>query len=207
MSAEREAAQRLMAAVNDRGHGSIGELLVDPVIVGEGPADGEMGRGMVYLPLVMTAPNRTAECFGHAAAYEFYQLLSEDERQLRPRLDCCPALVTAAAWRAAALVAGPWGHCDGNGVWANDYARRAGCVLPADYGAGNNIESIAAGSPDARAIFEALARSKSHSDHLFGRGDFFLRQTRIGIAVAAGGRYGWYWSVLIAQCEVRHNGD
>jgi len=176
------------------------------VIMGDGPVTGETARGAVYLPLVMAGVNRVAECFGHTAAYEFYQLLSKDERQERPQLNCCRTLVNAAASRAAALVTGPWGHCDGNGVWANDYARRAGCVLPADYGAGNNIESIAAGSPDARAIFEALARSKSHSDHLFGRGEFFQRQTQIGVAVAAGGQYGWYWSILIAPCEVMHNG-
>jgi hypothetical protein len=175
------------------------------VIVGEGPAAGETGRGLVFIPFVITAPNRTAECFGHPAAYEFYRLLTEDERQERPQLVCCETLVLAAAWRTMTLATGMWGHVDADGIWANDYARRAGCVLPADYAeAGNNIESIAAGSPDARAIFEALARSKSHSDHLFGRGEFFQRQTRIGIAVAQGGQYGWYWSILIAQCEVRH---
>lgn len=172
------------------------------VVVGEGPAAGERGRGVLYFPIVSTAANRTAECFAQPAAYAFYQLLIDDERQERPQLVCCPALVRAATWRAERLAAGdPWGHVDADGVWANDYARRAGCVLPDDYAVvGNNIESIAAGSPNARAIFEALARSRSHSDHLFGRGEFFRRQTRIGIAVAAGGQYGWYWSIMIAVC-------
>lgn len=136
-------------------------------------------------------------------AVAFYRLLVSDARQERPQLACHPALVRAAQRRAASLVAsGLWSHCDPAGVCANTVARNMGCALPASYGAGNNIESLVAGSPDVGIMFAALASSPGHADHLFGRG-WFRHQRHVGVAYveAPGSRFGFYWVVMIGVCQ------
>lgn len=145
----------------------------------------------VYFPLVVTP----------SPLVEFTRLLTADPRQERPTLTLCPMLVQAATWRAHGLANGdPFAHVDAEGVSANEYARRAGCVLPADYAArGNNVESLVAGTDNAVIAFAALAGSEKHAPHLFGRG-WFRHQRQYGIALATGGRYGWYWCVMIASC-------
>ena len=139
---------------------------------------------------------------------EFARMLISDPRQKR-QLTLHPHLVTSAIWRAHGLANGePWSHTDSHGVTPNDFVRSAGCKLPSDYAEhGNNVESLAAGSADAAVIFASLAASPHHSDHLFGRGDFFGRQTHFGIAMAAGGEYGWYWVIHIARCECMVSGE
>lgn len=156
------------------------------------------GNHRLYLPIFTSE----AGCLTVAATMHFARRLTTDERQQRPLLRCHPALVQAAQSRADGMVrSGHFAHCDLQGVCANSYARAAGCRLPAEYGDGNNIESIAAGSFSADAIFDALARSPSHAAHLFGQNDFFRRQGDMGIAVGIGGRYGWWWVVMIGICE------
>lgn len=160
---------------------------------------------LIYFPIIAQPPtDPVATCLDtNPQALAFYRSLVGDSRQERTRLDCHPALVRAAQRRAASLVAsGLWSHCDPNGVCANQVARNMGCTLPATYGAGNNIESLVAGSPDAGVMFAALANSPGHSPHLFGRG-WFRHQRHVGIAYVAapGSRFGFYWVVLIGVCE------
>ena len=158
-----------------------------------------------YFPFIGTGPEPT---FGNAAALAFYRLLVTDPRQCRTRLDPCPALTAAAQHRAAMLATMPdLAHIEPDGVTTvNEVARRFGCGLPAHYAArGNGIESLVAGTSDAQAAFEALARSLKHAAHLFGESDFYREQTQIGIALveAPSSRWRWYWSILIGQCGVR----
>lgn len=152
-----------------------------------------------YVPMVIGAPR----CFTAPATERFYSLLATDGRQQRPTMRCNDALVRAAQARADGMASSShFAHCDLAGNCPNRYARVAGCRLPASYSEnGNNIESIAAGSPFAEEIFVALARSPSHATHLFGQDDFFRVQMDVGIAVATGGKYGWWWVVMIGICE------
>ena len=162
-----------------------------------------------YLPIIadgrpapQPSPSPTPTCWENDKANQFYTLLAADARQQRPALRCDRRLVIAAQARAAALIRdGNWAHVDAQGVWANDYARAAGCVLPATYGHGNNIESLVAGSPDTQISFAVLGASPGHAPHLFGQNDFFRAQDRIGIGYAEGGRFGFYWVILIAPCQ------
>lgn len=153
----------------------------------------------VFLPLVANK----IQCLTLTQVIRFSELMAADGRQQRTAMRCHPALVRAAQSRADEMArTSHFAHCDLKGVCANEYARAAGCRLPAHYVAnGNNIESIAAGSFSADAIFAALARSPSHAPHLFGEGDFFRAQEDLGIAVGIGGRYGWWWVILIGTCE------
>lgn len=163
------------------------------IILADAPTAPAATRGTVYLPIIAGTPDPVAE---------FCRLLVSDGRQQRRSMTLCPMLQQAAIWRAHGLANGePWAHVDSHGVSANEYARRAGCRLPADYAkVGNNVESLVAGSVDAQAMFTALASSPAHADHLFGRG-WFQKQDAFGVALCEGpGVYRWYWCVMIAQC-------
>ena len=154
-----------------------------------------------FLPIVATAPE-VAPAADPVA--EFLRLLTTDPRQERPVLEVCPALQASALARATGLAfhGDPWAHHDANGVWANEYARRAGCKLPPDYSQnGNNIECLAAGSADPVVMFNALAGSPSHSDALFGRG-WLRHQCHVGIAMVENeaAPYRWYWCIHLARC-------
>lgn len=156
-------------------------------------------------PTPTPTPDPQAACFHDARALAFYRLLVDDPRQQRPVLDCHPALVTAAGWRAWGLAHGdPWSHCDADGVCANEYARQSGCRLPWDYASkGNNIESLTAGTGVVEIAYWSLTNdgAPDHRRHLLGEIDFFRAQRHAGIAVAEGGELGWYWVVMIATCE------
>lgn len=179
------------------------------VYMGDGPEEIGKSRGTVFLPIIMgpqpkPEPEPEPKPEPVSPEIDFINRVLCDPRQERKKLIVCPSLMLAAEWRAAGLASGgPWGHVDQFGGWPNDYARRAGCNLPEHYPPGkNNIESIAAGSISAEAIFIALARSPRHSDHLFGRGDFFGAQTHIGVAMVEGiPPYTWYWVIHIGICR------
>lgn len=139
-------------------------------------------------------------------AREFVRLLVIDQRQERVNLKCDERLVRAAFARAQkSLETVPISHYDSNGLGPNAYAAFEGCSLPPDYAPkGNNIESLVAGTGDVTGVgaYEALARSESHSKHLFGQGDFFLAQDRIGAAVVRNPNtfYKWSMIILIGRC-------
>jgi len=102
------------------------------------------------LPTPAPTPDPDLACFTDPAAVVFYRLLLTDSRQARAALVCDPRLVAAAKERAVTLAGeGALSHCDARGECVNRVARRYGCTLPAGYAPnGNNIESLAAGTPD-----------------------------------------------------------
>jgi len=163
------------------------------IILSAAPVTDATGRA-VYLPFAATD--------GADQVAAFWALLTADLRQQRPDLHICPALAQAAAWKAQDIIAGNyWSHQAANGEWPNATVRRFGCALPAEYGDNwNGVEMLAAGSPNAPAIFKALASSPAHKAHLFGENDFFRAQAHSGVAVGSGGYWGWVWCILIAYC-------
>ena len=138
------------------------------------------------------------------AAEELFALIERDGRQNHWYFDCNPNLVQAAEAKAQEMgKRGYFAHCNPDGVCSNSIAEIAGCTLPDFYTPnGNNIESLAAGSPDIEVIFQHLAASTLHANHIFGNHEFFLTQHEIGIGVAfvEGSEFGWYYVVLIAEC-------
>lgn len=156
------------------------------------------------LPTPTATPDPAASCFHNLKTLAFYRLLVGDSRQQRPRLGCHPALVKAAEWRADGLATGdPWSHTDADGVTPNEYAREAGCKLPAGYAVkGNGVESLTAGTGVVEVAYWSLTNDQApdHKRHLLGEIDFFRRQPHVGIAVAEGGALGWYWVIMIGEC-------
>ena len=152
-------------------------------------------RGNVYMPIIATEPVNPVATF--------YQMLADDQRQRRSSVGTCAQLEAAAEWKAQDIIAhGYWSHQAHGGEWPNATARRFGCNLPVEYGDNwNGCESLVAGSPDAAVMFTALAGSPSHRVHLFGEVDFYRVQTHVGVAMVAGGQWGWVWVLLIAACQ------
>lgn len=183
----------------------------NPIQAPQNAFESPLARGAryaYYIPLISglaePTPTQTpTSCFKSPAAAEFYRLLTTDARQQRPTLICDSRLVAAAELRAKAQPSTGLSHCDSQNICANTYARAQGCRLPLDgYGLGNQIESLTAGTANAQAAFDSLARSPSHSKHLFGEIELFRQQDRVGIAMmeVPGHRYRWVWVVLIARC-------
>ena len=169
------------------------------IVLCDGPTSPPSARSNIYLPII-SSPDPVAE---------FSRLLVADPRQQRPSLERCPALQQAAVWRAWGLANGqPWSHIDRDGTWPNKRARLAGCQLPSDYSDDcNYVESLVAGTADPYTAFGALALSPHHKVHLFGENGFFQQQRHFGVAMCAGGEWGWYWCVLIATCEEQSSGE
>lgn len=169
------------------------------IILGDGPVTSTARA--IYLPIIATPPTPPDDSGLSPACAEFLRLLTSDERQQRVSLTVCSSLMAAAELRAWGLANGdPFAHVDRYGVTPNEYAEANGCRLPDGYAEhGNNIESLAAGTGDPAVAFEALAGSPKHADHLFGRG-WFGHQAHVGIAMAEGGQYGFYWCVMIGLC-------
>lgn len=163
-------------------------------------------RSNVFLPFIGTGEPKRDILQPEARA--FYDMLVADRRQEHPQLIVTPSLIQSATWRAHGLANGdPWLHCDSQGRCANWYARAAGCQLPSFYpDNANQIETLGAGSNNPGIIFAALAASKAHADHLFGRG-WFVHQIHIGIGMVENmqSAYKWYWSIHICLCIQESN--
>jgi len=164
------------------------------------PPDLPVGSRDVFLPIVGGPPPVVAV----NPVTAFYRLLTADQRQQRGRLEVCACLEKAATWKVQDIAEhGYWSHRASTGEMPNFTARRFGCNLPTEYGDGNQIESLVAGSGDATTMFNSLANSPRHRTHLFGENSFFKHQSKMGIAVfeKLNTAYQWYWVILIAICE------
>lgn len=155
-------------------------------------------RQPIYLPLVASE-----DCVTGAVS-EMHQLLTKDSRQQHKVLICDRSLMAAAKAKALDMAnRGYFAHQNPDGEWPNALARRHGCKLPGSYSDNaNGIESLVAGVPPL-AGWNALMTSKSHSDHLLGRNDYFRAQTHYGLAsvVVPGSPYTYYQVYLIGVCE------
>jgi hypothetical protein len=161
----------------------------------------------IFLPLIIVSPTDIVSCTD-----KFIELSVYDIRQQRTRLEKCDKLCEIAqrranglaAWRAGTPFGDPWSHITRAGEYPNEYVRKYGCDLPPSYGDKlNYVELLCGGVSTAGAAFVALARSPAHRILLFGENDFFLSQTRIGVAVAKDleSVYTWYWVIYLAECR------
>lgn len=162
------------------------------------PPELPSGSRDVFLPIVDGPPPVVAV----NPVTAFYRLLTADQRQQRGRLEVCACLEQAASWKAQDIAEhNYWSHRASTGEFPNFTARRFGCNLPAEYGDGNQIESLVAGSGDASVMFNSLANSPSHRTHLFGENSFFRAQNKMGIAMVRGGQWGFVWAIYVAPCS------
>jgi uncharacterized protein YkwD len=150
----------------------------------------------------LAAPAAGCELSGKERALA--QLLVAKPAQLRPRLDCDPALVEMARARARDMATrGYFHHRDPDGVGPNDFLRRHGFALPSSYpsGSANTVEAIVGGYSDPDEVWSELLGSALHRAHMLGEEPTFLEQDRFGIGYVRE----WntpqvdFWVVLIAR--------
>jgi hypothetical protein len=133
----------------------------------------------------------------------------------RPPLGFSALLTDPARLHASEMSSrGYFGHeSPVDGSWPNQRLRDAGYALAAQVPTAdgsiwrledraNNVESLAAGQPDALAALDDLlvdagANPPTHRDHLLGGDEFFATHREIGVGqvVAPGSAYGTYWTV------------
>ena len=159
-----------------------------------------------YLPFVAIRPSQPpTEDHPHETA--LLAAIIESPLQERPVLRRNPILMAVAQYRVNDMIRHNYfSHTDGEGYGPNHHARRLGFPLPAYYRQtpdANNIESIAGGQATAEEVWLALTASYGHRAHILGLGEFFYRQTEIGIGYAFSGAYTYrhVWSVIIAEMQ------
>jgi uncharacterized protein YkwD len=157
-----------------------------------------------YLPFVAIRPTQppTQE---HPYELALLTAIIDSPLQERPVLRRNDILMSVAQRRVNDMIARQYfAHTDPDGYGPNHHARQAGFALPAYYSTkidANNIESLAAGQGTVAEVWMALQGSYGHKAHLFGIGEFFYRQTEIGVGYAFSSAYQYrhVWAILIAQ--------
>ncbi len=131
-------------------------------------------------------------------------LLTNASGQQRPFVQVDPILSRVARARAMDLAKRHYfAHVNPDGHGPNYLVRQAGYTLPAGYdqsAAGNNIESAAAGDPNADEAWSGWMGSSPHKTHLLALASFYADQTSLGVGYYfdANSDYQHYWVVLTA---------
>lgn len=158
----------------------------------------------VYLSLIL---NQESPCETDPRVAEFVRLMRDGE-QGRPQMNCHEGLLRGANAKARDLAEqGYFGHRTPAGVWPNAAAESVGCNIPWHWDRNANyIESLVAGTPNAKAAYEALIQSDAHEPHIRGRPPF-SEQTNfaIGYYELAGSPYTFYWVIWTAVCNNQIN--
>lgn len=157
-----------------------------------------------YLPFVAIRPSQPpTEDHPHETA--LLTAIMQSPLQQRPLLRRNAILTTVAQRRANDMIRRAYfSHTDPDGYGPNFHVRSAGFALPAYYSQkpdANNIESLAAGQATVADVWAALQGSYGHKAHLFGIGEFFYRQTELGVGYAYSGAYLYrhVWVILISE--------
>lgn len=154
----------------------------------------------IYIPLVIT---EDAECGLNVEEAQLAGLMRNNPDQKRESLACNLVLSSVARERAKDMAArGYFDHTTPDGLTPNQMIIQAGYVLPGYYPKdGNNIESIAGGTPTVDETWNALLNSPSHRTHLIAENKFYVRQTDFGIGYVYNpdSTYHHYWVIITAE--------
>ena len=160
-----------------------------------------LGGCIITTDALVSGPSGSASENEQAIA----ELLTRDAGQERTSLRHNEILAKVARERAEDLAAREYfSHTNPDGLGANRLVTLAGYRLPDFYDAspaGNNIESLVAGTPSPKEAWKNWMTSPPHRAHLLGLEPFYREQTEYGVgyAYARGSPYGHYWVVLIAK--------
>lgn len=147
-------------------------------------------RSTIFLPLVHNKlSNQQA----------FFNALLDHPSQEHPKLVWDACLYKAANIRAL-QISYELAHSY-KGKYVNQIVREL-CAIPKSYPNNKNfLESLVGGVENYLLALHHLEISPSHSSHLFGKGEFYKQQTRIGVAYLQriGSQYQFYYVILISQ--------
>lgn len=111
-------------------------------------------------------------------AQKLASLIMSHESQQRTELVCNELLAKVAAQRAMDLIDGP----QPEDLTPNQYLIENGFRFPTFYPPqGNQVQAVASEWETPEEAFEFLAKSFQHRDLVLGDGEFFSRQTQMGV--------------------------
>jgi hypothetical protein len=123
-------------------------------------------------------------------------LIINHPSQKRQELSCNELLVEIADKRAKSLLNDP----TSDNITANQFVIKNGFRFASYYPVtGNQVEAVANKVELPEKAFEYLISSDKHHDHVLGYGDFFERQTQIGVGFYQSELNQTQYVVLIAE--------
>ncbi|MBT8062269.1 MAG: hypothetical protein KJO85_06255 [Gammaproteobacteria bacterium] len=135
-------------------------------------------------------------CGSNAQARALALLIIGHESQQREALFCNETLATAAAQRAKNLVEDP----KADETTPNEVVRETGFRFPVFYPpVGNQVQAVANEMDSPESAIEYLAESFEHRDLVLGDGEFFSRQTELGVGYYPEGDGQGKYVVFIAE--------
>ncbi|NNE06714.1 MAG: hypothetical protein HKN15_13415 [Xanthomonadales bacterium] len=137
-----------------------------------------------------------ADCGTNAQAQALAVLILTHESQQRPELHCNELLAQIAAQRASDLVR----RDDSKGPTPNQVLIDGGFRFASFYPPiGNQVEAVARDLETAEGALDYMLRGYHHRDHVLGNGEFFSRQTEMGVGFHQDENGRTQWVVLIAE--------
>lgn len=136
------------------------------------------------------------DCGTSAHAQELALLIMGHASQQRTELQCSELLAKVAAQRAQYLVEGP----EQDKKTPNEVLIENGFKFPSFYPpVGNQVEAVASELVTPESALDYLVRSYQHRDLVLGDGEFFSRQTQMGVGYYVNEHDQSQWVVLIAE--------
>lgn len=140
--------------------------------------------------------NANHACGQNAHAQKLASLIMGHESQHRTELECNELLAKIAAERAAELVNNSMPQdLTPNQILTNNGFRIASFYPPA----GNQVEAVAAEVESPEDAIDYLVASNKHRDLILGNGEFFSRQSQIGVGFYKDEQDQTRYVVLIAE--------
>ena len=144
--------------------------------------------------------NTNPACGTNAHAQKLATLIIGHESQQRADLQCNPLLAEIAAQRASDLVNGS----ESDDLSPNELLTENGFRFASFYPrVGNQVEAVTEEEETPESAIEYLARSYQHRDLVLGNGEFFLRQTQMGVGYYKNEHNETQYVVLIAEAYSR----
>ena len=140
-------------------------------------------------------------CGQNAQAQTLASLIMNHESQQRVELQCNELLAKIAAQRALDLVNGS----KSDDLTPNEILTKNGFRFASFYPPrGNQVEAVATEVETPESALDYLTRIYKHRDLVLGNGEFFSRQTQIGVGYYKNEHNETQYVVLIAEPWSRH---
>lgn len=158
----------------------------------------KMALSVILTGLLQLAGFETTnpECGTNMHAQELALLIAGHELQQRTELQCNELLAKIASQRALELADGS----NSDGLTPNQILTQNGFKFPSFYPpVGNQVEAVASEMMTPESALDYLVRSYKHRDLVLGSGEFFSRQSQMGVGYYKNEHNQTQWVVLIAE--------
>lgn len=140
--------------------------------------------------------NTNHACGQNAHAQALASLIMSHESQQRPELQCNELLAKIAAQRALELINDSQSH----DLTPNEILTKNGFKFASFYPpSGNQVEAVAIEVETPESALDYLVHSYKHRDLVMGNGEFFSRQSQMGVGYYKNEHGETQYVVLIAE--------